>query len=82
MTSEIEKFRMDLVSVQEIKWEGNGSLESGNYTLFYGKGNAKHQLGIGFFVDRRIRQQLKVWTLSVTVFLILRKRVDGVILLF
>ena len=31
---------MDLVRVQEIKWEGSGTLESGNYTLVYGKRNA------------------------------------------
>ena len=40
VTSEIDKCRMDLVGVQE----GSGTLESGNYTLFYGKGNANHQL--------------------------------------
>ena len=30
---------MDLVGVQE----GSGGLESGNYTLFFGEGNANHQ---------------------------------------
>ena len=33
---------MDLVGVQEVRWEGNGSLESENYTLLYGGGNANH----------------------------------------
>ena len=41
VTSEIYKYRMDLVGVQEVRWEGSGILESGNYTLFY----ANHQLG-------------------------------------
>ena len=36
VTSEIEKYRMDLVGVQEVTWEGSVTLESGNYTLFYG----------------------------------------------
>ena len=31
---------MDLVGVQEVRREGSGTLESGNYTLFYGEGNA------------------------------------------
>ena len=37
VTSEIlvAKYRMDLVGVQEVRWEGSGTLESGNYTLFY-----------------------------------------------
>ena len=43
MTSEIDKYRMDLVGVQEVRWEGSGTLKSGNYTLFYGVGNAKHR---------------------------------------
>jgi hypothetical protein len=42
VTSEIDKYRMDQVGVQEVRWEGSSTLESGNYTLFYGEGNAKH----------------------------------------
>ena len=32
VTSEIDKYRMDLVGVQEVRWKGIGTLESGNYT--------------------------------------------------
>ena len=32
-----KKYRMDLVGVQEVRWKGNGTLESGNYVLFYEK---------------------------------------------
>ena len=39
--------------------EGNGTLESGNYTLFYGEDNANHQLGTGFYVHRQIRSAVK-----------------------
>jgi Endonuclease/Exonuclease/phosphatase family. len=46
-TSEIVKNRMDLVGVQEVRLEGSGTLESGDYTLFYGEVNA-NQLGAGF----------------------------------
>ena len=33
VTSEIDKCRIDLVGVQEVRWEGSGTLESANYTL-------------------------------------------------
>ena len=52
--SEIEKYRVDLVGIQEVRWEGGGNFESGNYILHYGEGNAKHQLETGFLVNRRI----------------------------
>ena len=64
VASEIDKYRMDLVEVQEVRWEGSGTLESGSYTLFYGEGNANHQPGPGFFVHGRIRSSVK----KVTVF--------------
>ena len=53
MTSEIHKCRMDLVGVQEVRWECSGTLESGNYTLFDGEDNANHQQGTGFFFVNR-----------------------------
>ena len=50
---------MDLVGVHEVRREGSGSLESGNYTLFYWESNANHQLRTRCFVHRRIRSAVK-----------------------
>ena len=36
LTSELDRRRMDLVRVQEVRREGSGTFETGNYTLFYG----------------------------------------------
>jgi hypothetical protein len=39
------KYKLYLVGVQEVRWEGGGTDPEGVYTFFYGKGNENHELG-------------------------------------
>jgi hypothetical protein len=39
---EVSKYKLDLVGVQEIRWDGGGIEPAGQYTFFYGKGNQNY----------------------------------------
>jgi hypothetical protein len=34
----ISKYRLDLVGVQEVRWDRGGTERAGEYTFFHGKG--------------------------------------------
>jgi hypothetical protein len=57
---ELSKYRLDLVGVQEVRWDGGGPELAGEYTFFYGKENENHELDTGSFEHKRIISTVKM----------------------
>jgi exonuclease III len=59
VSRELARYKLDLVGVHGVRWEGCGTEPAGEYTFLYGKGNENHELGTGFFVHKRIVSAVK-----------------------
>jgi len=63
---ELARYKLDLVGVQKVRWNREGTVGAGDCNFFYGKGNENHQLRIEFFVQTtEYYQQLRGQNLSV-----------------
>jgi hypothetical protein len=49
---EQSKYKLDLVRVQEVRWDRRGTKPAGKHIFFNGKGNENHKLG--FFVHKKV----------------------------
>jgi len=38
------RYKLDVVGVQEVRWDKGVTVRAGDYDFFYGKGNENHQL--------------------------------------
>jgi exonuclease III len=83
VAKELATYKLDLVDVQEVRWDKGGTVRAGDYNFLYGKGNEIHQLGTGFFVHQRLTPAVKrVEFVSVRVsYIVTRGRWNNIIFL-
>jgi hypothetical protein len=55
---EIGKCKLELVGIQEVRWEKGSTDQAEDYAFLFGDGNAGHQLGKGFSYIRKSNKQL------------------------
>ena len=51
---ELARCSLDLVRVQEVRWNKVGTVRAKGYTLLYWAGNENRQLGTGSLQERRV----------------------------
>ena len=56
---ELARYKLDVVGVQEVRWDKEGTVRAGDNNFIYGKGNENHQQGTGFFVHHRLVSAVK-----------------------
>ena len=44
----LARYKLDVVGVQEVRWDKEDTVRAGNYYFFYWKGNENHHMGTGF----------------------------------
>jgi hypothetical protein len=59
VSRELARYKLDLVGVEEVRWEGGGTEPAGEYTFSCGEGNENNELGTSFFVHKRIISAVK-----------------------
>jgi exonuclease III len=51
------KYKLDLVGVQEVRWDKGDTEQAEDYIFFYGAGNEDHQMGqVSLYISESYQQ--------------------------
>jgi len=81
---ELARYKLDLVSVQAVRWGRRCSVRAGDYIFLCGKGSENHQLGAGvLFVHHKIVSSVKrvEFVSNRMSYIVLRGRLSNIIVL-
>jgi len=59
IAEEAERYKMDAVALQEIRWKGKGTIRKSKFTVYY-SGNEDRQgnRGVGFIVSKKVNKSV------------------------
>ncbi|CAG4952071.1 unnamed protein product [Parnassius apollo] len=52
---ELKKYNLDLIALQEIRWQGTGTIDKDEYTLHYSCADIQGHRGTGFIITKKLR---------------------------
>lgn len=59
IAEEMQKNRIDILGLQEIRWQGQGRIDKKDFTILYsGPGNRTGLFGTGFMLSSKTRNSL------------------------
>jgi exonuclease III len=59
VVKEIEKYKVKIVALQEIRWNDEGTIDINDTTILYGKYNERRQFGVGLAVCKSLVHTIK-----------------------
>lgn len=61
LLDELLKYKIDILAVQEIRWNGNGIIDKRNHRIYYSCHESAHSLGVGFIVSKKMQHLVIGW---------------------
>jgi endonuclease/exonuclease/phosphatase family metal-dependent hydrolase len=57
IAEEAERYKMDAVALQEIRWKGTGAIRKSKFTIYYsGNDDRQGNRGVGFIVSKKVNR--------------------------
>jgi hypothetical protein len=58
LIDEIDRYDVDILAIQEMRWTGGGIIEKKNHTIFYSCKQKEHTVGVGFLVNHCLKHSI------------------------
>lgn len=58
VAKEMNKYKMEIIALQEIRWKEEGKIDKENYTMFYGGEPKQGRNGTGFMISKKFRDKV------------------------